>query len=86
MRKKLYVAYIRVVMKHVAPLAIRRLRSQMELKALSLKWVAAESGVNYTIASAILSGKRIDPENLKKISCAIKSAPAPDSAIATAEI
>ena len=70
-------AYSRQNMSHIPPLPIRKLRSQMELKALSLKRVADAADVNYSVASSILSGKRVDPTNLAKLSKAIKDAPEP---------
>ena len=62
----------------IIPMHIRELRSQMELKALSLGEVSAAARVPYTAASAILGGRLIQPENLRKIREAIESAPMPE--------
>jgi hypothetical protein len=57
---------------------IRELRSEMELKDLSLREVSNAAGVCYTAASAILSGRLINPTALKKLRTAITAAPMPE--------
>ena len=61
------------------PLHIRKLRAEMELKDLSLRAVSDRSGVNYGTASSVLSGRRVHPEELKRLSQAIRTAPVPTS-------
>lgn len=67
-------------MKPPLPKNLRRLRADMELKALDLYRVAAASGVPYTECSRILNGRVERPADLKKIASAIKSAPEPKAA------
>jgi hypothetical protein len=59
------------------PEHIRKLRSEMELKDLSLREVSELSGVGYSVASAVLTGRLFHPTALEKIGRAIKDAPIP---------
>jgi len=67
-------------MKVIAPLAIRKLRAEMELKNLSLRAVAEAAEVNYSIASQVLSGRLIHPRALAKIRAVIKATRSPEEA------
>lgn len=68
--------------KLIAPLPIRRLRAAMELKALTLKDVVDAAGVNYTTASATLTGRHHNPQTLAKLKKVIKAAPMPEEVAA----
>ena len=50
-----------------------KLKSQMSLNRLSLGDVAKEAGVNYSVASAVLNGMRIQPEALARLKNAIRT-------------
>lgn len=63
--------------KFTPPRHIRQLRAEMALKDLSLRLVARDAGVNYGTASSVLSGRRVHPEELKRLSRAIRTAPVP---------
>ena len=52
----------------------------MVLKDLSLGHVAKRARVNYTVASEILSGKRVDPLRLSRLERVITAAPTPTEA------
>ena len=73
---------ILMIPKNVPPRELRELSASMVLKALSLREVAHIAGVNYTIASSLLSGRRVEPERLAKIKRAIDAAPMPQEAAA----
>ncbi len=53
------------------PMYLRRLRSRMELKGLTLRDVSTRANVPYTMASAILRGRLVHPEYLTRLRCAI---------------
>ena len=76
-------SYIRLVlMKRLAPLPIRELRAQMEIKGLTLREVATRADVKYTVCSSVLSGYITAPDLLERIRAAIESAATPKDAIA----
>jgi hypothetical protein len=53
------------------------LKAMMARKGLTLRRVAKAAGVEYCRASEILSGARIDPENLERLQFTINSEPLP---------
>ncbi|HEX8310119.1 MAG TPA: helix-turn-helix transcriptional regulator [Chthoniobacteraceae bacterium] len=65
-----------------APLHLRELKSKMVLKGLSLQDVAKKASVDYSTASQILNGRRVDPERLKAITKAIEAAKMPEEVTA----
>lgn len=69
-------------MKVIAPKKVRELKAQMVLKALSLEEVARRAKVNYSVASAILKGRRVDPDNLARLRNVIAGSPMPEEATA----
>ena len=60
------------------PFHLRKLRSDMALKGLSLKDVSDGTKVPYTYASEILKGSRVNPKALEKISKFIEKAQMPE--------
>jgi transcriptional regulator with XRE-family HTH domain len=56
------------------------LKATMARKGLTLRRVAKTSGVEYCRASEILSGARIDPDNLERLKFTINSAAMPEVA------
>ncbi|GEM_PF-7055559 len=64
-------------MRFVAPLKVRKLKAQIVLKGLSLGEVVRRAKVNYTAASSVLSGKRIDETTFKKLKETVEKAPMP---------
>ncbi len=69
-------------MKHVPPLEIRELRAMMALKNLSLRDVSAASGVGYSVASAVLTGRTIYPAALAKLRKVIQRSAKPEEVAA----
>jgi hypothetical protein len=59
------------------PLHLRQLKAQMALKGLTLKEVVEAADVNYSIASAILNGIRVQEDILVKLAGVINKAPMP---------
>jgi hypothetical protein len=59
------------------PRRIRELRAEMEMKALTLRKVAAAAQVPYWSASAILRGRHVDPDRLSRLKKVIEKAPMP---------
>lgn len=65
-------------MQTVPPIEFRKLRAEMELKALSLTAVAKKARVkSLSRASEVLNGRRNDSEVLAKLTKAIHQAPMP---------
>ncbi len=62
------------------PFALRKLKAEMVMKGLDLGTVSRRAGIPYTTASEILSGARVDPKRLSKLSLAIHRAPDPEEA------
>jgi hypothetical protein len=62
------------------PVPQRKLKAAMVLKDLSLYDVSRRAKVEYVRCSEILSGNRIDPIRLSKITKAIEDAPFPTEA------
>jgi hypothetical protein len=66
---------------HAVPLSeLRKLRSQMVLKDLSLIDVSKLSGVAYTTCSLVLNGKVNFPDQFRRIKQVIREAPYPQEA------
>jgi len=63
--------------KPVAPRYVRRLSGLIREKGLNLRSVARKAGVNYSVASSILNGRRVEPANLAKLERVILAAPMP---------
>jgi len=61
----------------IPPLSLRRLRADMELKDLSLADVARLSGIPYTVLSALLNGRIVNPKHLARARAAIHLAAMP---------
>ncbi len=61
-------------MKVIAPLGIRKLRAEMEIKNLSLGDVSKASRIPYPTVSGILNGRLISPDRLERIEDAIRRA------------
>jgi hypothetical protein len=61
----------------IAPLHVRRLRGKMEIKNLTMRTISATTGIPYTSVSAILCGRLVSPEYLRRIQEAIEAAPMP---------
>jgi len=64
------------------PLEIRKLRAEMEMKFISLTFVAKKTKLHISKASEILRGKRNDSEALGKIAKVIHEAPMPVEEVA----
>jgi transcriptional regulator with XRE-family HTH domain len=54
-----------------APLHLRKIKAEMALKGISLAELAEKAEVNYTVASSILSGRRVDPTGFEKLKATI---------------
>ena len=59
------------------PLEIRKLRAEMEMKFLSLTFVARKAKIHISKASEVLRGRRNDTTALTKLSKVIHEAPMP---------
>ena len=59
----------------IVPLPIRRLRAKMEMKMLTMRSISATTGIPYTSVSAILCGRLVHPQYLRRIQIAIEDAP-----------
>jgi hypothetical protein len=64
------------------PLNLRKLKAAMALKHLDLRWVASRAKVPYTSASEILTGRRVCPPALHRLSTVIESARMPEETAA----
>jgi len=64
------------------PIPHRRLKAEMILRGLSLRKVHKLAGVEYTRASEVLNGTRIDNAALQKLRKAIMAQPALEEAAA----
>lgn len=60
------------------PLHLRKLKSKMVLKGLSLQDVAKKASVDYATASQILNGRRVDPDRLQSLTAVIETAEMPE--------
>lgn len=67
--------------KSVAPLPVRRIRANIELKDLRLDWIAEKATVPYQMASALLTGRRVDPALLTLVERAVNAAPSPEDTL-----
>lgn len=61
----------------IPPLHCRKLTADMALKHLSQKKIAAQTGLNKTLVSALLNGRRVNPAELARIRKAVERAPMP---------
>lgn len=61
----------------IPPLRCRKIKSEMQKKALSLGDVAALSGVNYYLVCRLLRFKAVNREALSKVEQAVQRAPMP---------
>lgn len=61
----------------IPPLRVRKIKAEMELKAVDLWSLADAAGVEYTRASKILNGRMNDEDALKKLTDALANIPMP---------
>jgi hypothetical protein len=56
---------------------LREIKAAMAMKHLDLADVARRAGVNYGVASCVLSGRIVRPQHVAKLRAAVASSPTP---------
>jgi hypothetical protein len=66
--------------KSIAPANVRRIRADIEHKDLPKDWVATQADISFPTLSSLLSGRRINSEQLARVEAVVKAAPTPEEA------
>ena len=64
--------------KSIAPLAVRRIRAEIEMKDLPSAWVAKRARIAKSTTSSVLSGRMVNAKHLAMIAEVVSNAPLPE--------